>query len=296
MQPSDTRPANRDIVIHAARLTREAFAPFGDVIENPQPGVHPSSIAKSSQPLPCNGVSANQGSAIKFQHVSRQLNLYDQAPSRRPGAAIMSIFRCAARARIPDLLPATAPIQTPAPIPAGTTDLEPLPSAFPVTILERHPFTTQTFIPFTANPNNRYLVIVAPSLPLSPPTPSSSNEKETTLPVPASSPPSSSYFRPLPGSGKPDLRRLRAFVATATQAVTYGAGTWHAPMVALGEKGTEAMDFVVVQFANGVALEDCQEVELTDIAGPGPRLGDGPGERRHVSVKLVPMGLRMAKL
>ena len=41
--------------------------------------------------------------------------------------------------------------------------------------------------------------------------------------------------------------------------VTYGAGTWHAPMIVVGE---EDVDFVVVQFANGVAEEDCQEVEL----------------------------------
>ncbi|KAF3345269.1 Signal recognition particle 68 kDa protein [Verticillium dahliae VDG2] len=44
-------------------------------------------------------------------------------------------------------------------------------------------------------------------------------------------------------------------------AVTYGAGTWHAPMVALGPQGT-SVEFVVTQFANGVADEDCQEVVL----------------------------------
>ncbi|KAK2054123.1 hypothetical protein LY76DRAFT_597244 [Colletotrichum caudatum] len=59
----------------------------------------------------------------------------------------------------------------------------------------------------------------------------------------------------------PDLARLKAFVAYPGQAVTYGAGTWHAPMVALGPQGT-AIDFVVTQFASGVAVEDCQEVEL----------------------------------
>jgi len=40
--------------------------------------------------------------------------------------------------------------------------------------------------------------------------------------------------------------------------VTYGAGTWHAPMVVLGNK---PVDFVVVQFKNGVEVEDCQIVE-----------------------------------
>lgn len=71
----------------------------------------------------------------------------------------------------------------------------------------------------------------------------------------------------------PDLRRVRAFVAHASQAVTYGAGTWHGPMVALGEAGT-AIDFVVVQFANGVGLEDCQEVLLE-----GPAKASGPETR-----------------
>jgi ureidoglycolate lyase len=65
--------------------------------------------------------------------------------------------------------------------------------------------------------------------------------------------------RPLPGSGLPDLDNLRAFIAKGSQAVTYGAGTWHAPMVVLGNK---PVDFVVVQYANGVGLEDCQEVEI----------------------------------
>lgn len=41
--------------------------------------------------------------------------------------------------------------------------------------------------------------------------------------------------------------------------MTYSAGTWHAPMVVVGE---QRVDFVVTQFANGVADEDCQEVVL----------------------------------
>jgi ureidoglycolate lyase len=92
----------------------------------------------------------------------------------------------------------------------------------------------------------------------------------------------------------PDLCRIRTFVATATQAVTYGAGTWHAPMVALGDKGTDAMDFVVVQFANGVTFEDCQEVYLEggSESRPGPQAGLGV----RVLVKLMPLGTRMAKL
>lgn len=64
------------------------------------------------------------------------------------------------------------------------------------------------------------------------------------------------------GSGKsdgPDLENLRVFLAHGGQAVTYAAGTWHAPMAVIGRR---RVDFVVVQNRNGVVREDCEEVEL----------------------------------
>ncbi|KAK3906717.1 ureidoglycolate hydrolase [Staphylotrichum tortipilum] len=279
--PHTIRLSGPGIVLEPAALIRDAFAPFGDVVENPRPDIHPSAADKA-HPLPFDAVVANQGSAVKYQHVSRQVNLYDQAPSGRPGSAITSMFVCAARARIPD--PAPIPPLPPAATPAPDSALSwrsgsgppPGPAAFPVAILERHPYTTQTFMPLTTDPTARYLVIVAPSLPPAP---------EDTLPGPTTPPPSSAgYPRPLPGSGMPDLRGVRAFVAHAAQAVTYGAGTWHAPMVALGEAGT-AIDFVVVQFANGVGLEDCQEVLLE-----GPAKGSASETRAAggIVVNLAP--------
>ena len=287
--PQTVKHTASGIVLEAVPLTPEAFAPFGDVIENPRPDLHPSSADKQPS-LPFNAITANQGSAIKYQHVSRQINLYDQAPSGRPAPAVMSMFVCAARARSPGQAPIPAPAPAPAEVPARTPAAQ-LPSAFPVTVLERHPFTTQTFLPLTANPAAHYLVIVAPTLP--PPT--SDHTKEAALPVPATVPPSADYPRPLPGSGMPDLHRLRAFVANATQAVTYGAGTWHAPMVALGEVGT-AIPFVVAQFANGVGVEDCQEVYLE-----GRSEGEAGNEKR-IMVDLRPLEaervrkMKMAKL
>lgn len=83
------------------------------------------------------------------------------------------------------------------------------------------------------DPSAKYLVIVAPTL-LSP----------------------TGDF-PDPGRGPPDLENVRAFLAHGGQAVTYGPGTWHSPMVVVGEK---RVDFVVVQFLNGVEGEDCEEV------------------------------------
>ena len=41
--------------------------------------------------------------------------------------------------------------------------------------------------------------------------------------------------------------------------VTYGVGTWHAPMVVVGPG---RVDFVVSQWMSGKAEEDCQEVEF----------------------------------
>lgn len=57
----------------------------------------------------------------------------------------------------------------------------------------------------------------------------------------------------------PDLKNIKAFIAKGGQAVTYGVGTWHAPMVVLGPR---RVDFVVVQHVNGVDDEDCQEASF----------------------------------
>ncbi|KAK2068286.1 hypothetical protein P8C59_002933 [Phyllachora maydis] len=212
-------------VVVAKFLWQEAFAAFGDVIENPRPALHPSAVA------PGNVLAANQGTALKFAHVSRMANLYAQAPSSRPADAVMNMFVCAAR--------------QPRRPPAGLSHDG---AEYALSILERHPFTTQTFVPMTPDPALRYLVVVAPSRPAS--------LADRDLPVPTSS----SHAK---HQGLPDLSRLRAFVAAAGQAVTYGPGTWHAPMMALGPPGSTT-DFLVVQFSNGVAIEDCQEVTLSE--------------------------------
>lgn len=63
-----------------------------------------------------------------------------------------------------------------------------------VRLLERHPASTQVFVPMTAR---RYLVVVAR------------------------------------GGDRPDLATLAAFVAGPGQGVSYAPGTWHHPLVAL---------------------------------------------------------------
>ncbi|KAK9445720.1 Ureidoglycolate hydrolase [Metarhizium brunneum] len=221
---SFTVQVNDAIRVTAQPLTQEAFLPYGSVIANPRPDVHPSAFSSHSASLPANAVSANQGHAIQYRNVSRVRNLYAQSPSGSADA-VMSMFVCSAR------------------------DLAPLNNAqdmFAVRLLERHPFTTQTFSP-VASSARRYLVVVAPSL----------------------APGEADHH--LPGRGPPDVRALKAFVATDAQAVTYGAGTWHAPMVALGPPGT-TLDFVVSQFMSGVALEDCQLVHFETRGREAPRL------------------------
>jgi ureidoglycolate lyase len=155
----------------------------------------------------------NQNTALKYLAISPFTNRYDQSPSQTPATITMNLFAC-----FPRIL---------------TEDAESL--VFKTRILERHPFTAQTFIPMglaAADHSTKYLVIVAPTL---------------------------GSTSALPDRGPPDLANLRAFMAHGGQAVTYAAGTWHAPMVVVG---MNRVDFVVAQFCNGVPAEDCEEMEL----------------------------------
>ncbi|OJD34654.1 ureidoglycolate hydrolase [Diplodia corticola] len=258
MPPSVPAPARR---VPIEPLTPAAFASFGTVIENP---------ARTGSPQAGGGlhaVRANQGTALKYLDVTHMTDFYHLAASGKAAKAVMNMFVCSPRKlRHGDV--------------------------FDVSILERHPFTPQTFIPMgqaASDASTQYLIIVAPTLPASvkaqtirpPPFPAPEPRKRRSLgdifsrgrPSPftnEAAPPSPSATRepapvaPPKGPGLPDLDNARAFIAKGNQAVTYGAGTWHAPMCVLG---ADDIDFVVVQFANGVGIEDCQEVELQAADG-----------------------------
>ena len=72
------------------------------------------------------------------------------------------------------------------------------------TVLERHPYSSQTFIPIKVS---RYLVTVAPDKP----------------------------------DGSPDLDRVRCFLADGSQGITYSRGIWHHAMTVLDETAEMAV-------------------------------------------------------
>ena len=127
-------------------LTQDSFAPFGTVVENP------ANATGRSQELKV--VKANQGSALKYIDVSHVSNFYHLAPSSKPARAVMNMFVCSPR----QLESASS----------GSDIGQEQKSKFPVQILERHPFTPQTFVPLGLAADDAatvYLVIVAPTLP-----------------------------------------------------------------------------------------------------------------------------------
>ncbi|KAI1649122.1 ureidoglycolate hydrolase [Daldinia loculata] len=255
-----TLPLPTPLTIPTEPLTPSSFAPFGAVLTNPAPDLRPSAAAASTSsssssllPQGYGAVSANQGTAIQYRGLAPPLrDLYAHAPSGKGATPRTTMFVCGARELEPER-------EDGAGASAGSNSA----GIFTVQILERHPFTTQTFIPLSSSSSSsssspvQYLVIVAPTLP-----PTSA---DNDLPVPED------RDATLPGRGMPDLSRVRAFLATGSQAVTYGAGTWHAPMAALGPPGS-AVDFVVVQFANDEPVEDCQEVALEGGGENGSRI------------------------
>jgi ureidoglycolate lyase len=107
------------------------------------------------------GTSANQGTATRYDKVAR---LASSRPEAKPNLAV---FRSVAK---------TLP--------------------FEVRLLERHPCSTQMFVPMACQ---RFLVVVCPE----------------------------------DARGEPDLARLCAFVCGPGQGVNYRPGLWHHPIIAL---------------------------------------------------------------
>ncbi|KAI9480923.1 MAG: Allantoicase [Benjaminiella poitrasii] len=145
--------------------------------------------------------SANQGTAEKYHQVAEVNNLFPKGNGRMN----LCIFHCRPSTELP----------------------------FTVKLLERHPYSSQAFIPMTDGKVRGYLVIVA-----------------------------------LNGADdRPDMSTLKAFIATSKQGISYRQGVWHHPMVVLEHEA----DFVVVVHESGVPNDDCNEVEVahTLVQVPG---------------------------
>lgn len=105
----------------------------------------------------------------------------------------------------------------------------------PIRRLERHPRSTQLFVPMRAT---RYLVVVAH------------------------------------GGLAPELETLAAFVVEGPQAITYAPGTWHHPMIALGSTADfvnvlhvadNCDDCHEVEVAEGLAEVELSGIDLSGI-------------------------------
>lgn len=183
--------------VQAEPLTPHAFAPYGGVMS----ADHQIATGATS--------GANYGTAKKIHKVAPIVSKYAECGSRVAATANWNIFRCSAPKHL-------------------IAHQSPSRSTYTSKVLERHPYSTQTFVPMGQDlAKVSYLVIVA----------SSDENFPQKLPDPA---------------------LLRAFVCKGNQSVTYGVGTWHAPMVVIDET-VEHIDFAVLIHENGVADEDCQE-------------------------------------
>lgn len=146
---------------------------------------------------------ANQGSAIKLIKVAPCINDYSKATSGHLATTNWNIFRSSV-------------------IPEKWSKNEKGDLIYNLSVLEKHPYSTQTFVPMgrTAGEDS-YVVNVAP-------------DKD----------------------GKPDYEKVESFIFKGNTAVTYNINTWHSPMVVL-DKTT---DFCVVTNENDVPEENCVEV------------------------------------
>lgn len=151
---------------------------------------------------------ANFGSALKFNHLSPVASLVVPGRPELKQSVNFSVYHC-----------------TPTQNLGGSSN-----DQFKVQVLERHEFSSQSFVPMTSSSggacSNRYLIIVA--------LPESNRD------------------------GRPDLTTLRAFTATTLQGFSYLPNVWHHPMIALDE----VTDFACITNETGDPKLDCEVLEF----------------------------------
>ncbi|KAG2181861.1 hypothetical protein INT44_008677 [Umbelopsis vinacea] len=137
---------------------------------------------------------ANQGTAEKYHWTASIVNNHPN----NGGKSNMCVFHCRPTKELP----------------------------FKCKILERHPYSSQAFVPMNAGNTRGYLVIVA-----------------------------------LNGEDdKPDMSTLKAFICSNVQGVNYAAGIWHHPMIALEAE----TDFACLVHESGINEDDCQVVSVEE--------------------------------
>ena len=102
----------------------------------------------------------------------------------------------------------------------------PAPGKFAVNQLERHPFSTQTFLPLDVK---RYLVVVCES----------------------------------DASGSPDIGTVQAFECEGTQGVSYRVGVWHLGVQTLDLPGVFAVLIHEDQTSEDCEFRDVESFEVT---------------------------------
>lgn len=142
-------------------LTPESFAEYGTVLST----AHQLSTASQA--------SANYGTAIKLHKVSVIENSFHTAPSGRQATANWNIFRCSPPTPLLSQSEADGRLH------------------YRTKVLERHPFSSQTFLPMGVDKGKEaYVVICGAKL----------------------------------ENGMPDVTSVRAFLCKGDQAVTYAPG------------------------------------------------------------------------
>ncbi|OAV96256.1 hypothetical protein PTTG_03462 [Puccinia triticina 1-1 BBBD Race 1] len=192
-------------------LTRAAFEPYGAVIEAHLDGRASSNELRSKV--------VNFGTALKSDHVAR---LETSGDETRAAAATPNLCLFSCQPWEPDVV-----------APGG--------QEWRLKGLERHQFSSQTFIPmathtrtadqveqdkFLSQPEGKYLIVVA-----------SDND------------------------GKPNLDSLRAFLGTKSQGISYFKNIWHAPLIAISNR----MDFACWIYETGDPEIDCELIEVKDV-------------------------------
>ncbi|KAF9978856.1 Allantoicase [Actinomortierella ambigua] len=186
-------------ILQAEPITKEAFAPWGSVIEVPE--YDPKAI------------KVNQGTAQKFSHLSyfvnwrptpgEQQTAESSRPDIAPAQANIAIFQCYQPLSKPEV---------------------------GVKLLERHPYSSQMFVPMGGDGNGGYVVVVA---------------KDRLR------------------DGNPDVSTLRAFTVKNSQGINYKPNVWHHPMIVTGRPVT----FLTITHESGVAKDDCEEYWFTKESG-----------------------------